>query len=100
MIILLFSIKMEVIVYCRVSTEAQRKNLKEQIQKIRYFCKDRGYKILQVYEDVYSGMANNYQYLNLNKVIKNKCKTIIITHIDRLTRNPEVFEIILENGCI
>jgi len=76
------------VIYARVSTYKQRKDLQTQINNIQNFCKNSNYNISHIYSDISSGLdfdRNNFSRL-LDDVIKYKIKHIFISHKDRLTR--------------
>ena len=75
-------------IYARVSTQKQKNDLQNQIERIRNFANKNGYVVESVYQDIASGL--NYdrgEFQNLvNDVINYKVKTVIIDNKDRLTR--------------
>jgi predicted site-specific integrase-resolvase len=77
-----------VVVYCRVSSSGQKKDLIQQKEYIKTFCLNSGLFIDDWLEDIGSGL--NYKRKNfielMNKVEKEEIETIIIAHKDRLVR--------------
>jgi predicted site-specific integrase-resolvase len=76
------------VIYCRVSTKNQRKDLQNQKEIIEGFCNKNGILIHNVYLDIASGLnfdRDNFQAL-LNEVINYKIDRIFITYRDRLSR--------------
>lgn len=54
-------IKMNVIIYCRVSTnkQNQKTSLDRQVQELTEFCIERNYKIKKIIQEKYSGFADD-----------------------------------------
>ena len=80
--------------YLRVSTEDQARegfSLPEQKERLETFCKFKGYKIVDYYEDAgISAKTGNYrpEFERLKKDIKSKrINTIIALKLDRITRS-------------
>jgi hypothetical protein len=92
----------KVIGYCRVSSGVQKDNLSIQKQKINYFCNENDCKLIKIYEDVCSGLPLDYSKKQLSKVIdyceNHKDVYILVVHIDRLTRNLELYDNIINKG--
>lgn len=76
------------VVYARVSTQKQKKDLEKQIQIITEYANKNGYKIDKVYSDVASGLNYDRKSFNelLNLVLERKIKNVFIKDKDRLTR--------------
>lgn len=77
------------IIYGRVSTYKQRRDLTNQMQDLANFCKRRGYTIDYRYQDIASGISfeKRKQFFDLlDLVIQGKVKRVVITHKDRLSR--------------
>ena len=77
------------VLYARVSTSNQKKDLENQIDLLKKHCYANGYKINAVYKDIASGI--NYDNRNeffklLDEVCDNKIEKIIISYKDRLSR--------------
>ena len=76
------------VIYARVSTTKQEKDLENQISIIRQYANANGYTIDAVYKDIASGMSfdrGEFQQL-VKDVIEHKVKTIFISNKDRLSR--------------
>ena len=76
------------VIYARVSTQKQKKDLSNQIETIRKYANENGYSVSEVYSDIASGLnydRGEFQKM-LNEVIEYKIKTVIISNKDRLTR--------------
>ena len=73
------------IIYARVSSNENRKNLDSQAERLKEYAIVRGYQIIEIVKEVGSGVNDNRK--KLNRVLKNdKWGTLIIEHKDRLTR--------------
>ena len=83
--------------YSRVSTQAQREQLKEQTLRIYNSCIAKGIDLDEQIEDIKSGMDANrkgFQKL-IEKVIKGEIGLLVIENKDRLTRfNFDTLQII------
>ena len=76
------------VIYARVSTAKQQKDLENQISTIRQYANSIGYKIDKVYSDIASGMSydrGEFKSL-LSDVLSFKIKTIVISNKDRFSR--------------
>lgn len=76
------------VIYARVSTVKQQKDLENQISTIRQYANSIGYKIDKVYSDIASGMSydrGEFKSL-LSDVLSFKIKTIVISNKDRFSR--------------
>lgn len=76
------------VIYARVSTQKQKKELQNQIDTVMKYANNNGYNITKVYADIASGLAyDRGQFLELlNDVIEHKVKTVFVENKDRLTR--------------
>ena len=76
------------IIYARVSTHKQSKDLIRQVQSIQDFCKKNKIKVDDTISDIASGIdldRPNFSGL-LNDVLHYKISTIYVSHRDRLSR--------------
>ncbi|MDE1767305.1 MAG: IS607 family transposase [Thaumarchaeota archaeon] len=76
-------------IYSRVSTQKQKTDLNNQIEKLKSFCYAKGIQIGGVYKDIGSGISFEKRkdlMLMLRAVIDYKVSNIIISHKDRLSR--------------
>jgi putative resolvase len=96
--------KRKTIIYARVSTPKQKKDLENQIELIKKYCFSKGIQVDSVYQDVASGI--NFEkrkdfFKLLDLVVENKVERIIITYKDRLSRvGFELFSYLFKNfGC-
>lgn len=83
------NIKRKTVIYARVSTPKQKKDLENQIELLKNFCFQNGLQINEVYKDIASGISfekRNDFFKMLDEVICNKIEKIIITYKDRLSR--------------
>ncbi len=71
-------------IYCRVSSNDKKDDLKRQVERCQKFCFNKGIEVDKVFKEVASGMNDNRK--ELNKLLKDKYKYIIVEHKDRLTR--------------
>lgn len=76
------------VIYGRVSTQKQKKDLENQITLITEFSNKNGYKISKLYKDIASGISFDRKDFKsmLDEIIVHKIKTVIIKDKDRLTR--------------
>jgi predicted site-specific integrase-resolvase len=84
-------------IYARVSSNEQKTNgdLERQKNRLIKYCIDNKLKIVNIYEEVGSGMNDNRQKLHklFSQVINKEIDTIICEHKDRLTRfNYKIYE--------
>lgn len=76
------------VIYARVSTQKQKKDLQKQIETIRNYANINGFQVEKVYQDIASGISydrGEFQTL-VNDIINYKVKNVIISNKDRLTR--------------
>lgn len=90
--------------YARVSTSKQKKDLENQIELLKNYSFQNGYKINGIFSDVASGISfvNRKEFFKmLDDIIAGKVKTVIITYKDRLSRvGFEMFSYLLKKyGC-
>ena len=78
----------QIVIYARVSTRNQKDDLQNQVIFLRQFCNAKGIIVDQCIEDYGSGLNYNRKKWNelLDEVMKQKIKTIIVTHKDRFVR--------------
>ena len=77
-----------VFVYCRVSTKKQADsgNLERQKERLVEYCRERGYEIVNIYEEVASGLNDNRR--ELTKMLRKlkDVDSIIVEYSDRLAK--------------
>lgn len=79
----------QTVIYGRVSTSSQKKDLKNQLDLLKQFCLTQGWTIGAVYSDIASGISfeNRKQFFNmLHDIINQKIRRVVITYKDRLSR--------------
>lgn len=78
----------KVISYSRVSTQAQKHQLKEQTTRIYNSCISRGITLDEQFEDIGSGMSSNRKNFDTvcQMIFKGEVDTLVIENKDRLTR--------------
>ena len=76
------------VVYGRVSTANQSKNLDAQIESVIEYANKTGYQIDRVYKDIASGMTYDRKSFKdmITKVFKHEIKAIFISYKDRFSR--------------
>lgn len=82
-------IKRKTVIYGRVSTNKQKKDLENQIELLKTFCFQNGYIINEIYKDIASGITFENRkdlFKLLVDVMNNKIEKVIITYKDRLSR--------------
>jgi putative resolvase len=85
-----YSNKKTCLIYARVSTKKQKEagNLERQTQRLQKYAKDKGYEIVEVYEEVASGMNENRRQLNrlMKKVSQDDIDIVLAEYKDRVAR--------------
>ena len=76
------------VIYTRVSSSDQKKDLERQIQYLMQYCSAKGYKVVDVLSDIASGLKTNRRGLMklFNYVVNKQVDVVVITYKDRLTR--------------
>ena len=76
------------VIYARVSTIKQKKDLFNQVKYVEKYCIENGIKIHDIFQDIGSGI--NYErkefHRLVNEVVNHKISKIYITYKDRLSR--------------
>lgn len=78
----------KVVIYGRVSTYKQKKDLENQIEILKDFANKNGMMVDKIYSDIASGMTferQNFKEMMFD-VFEHKIKTIIISNKDRFSR--------------
>jgi predicted site-specific integrase-resolvase len=76
------------VLYCRVSTPKQKKDLENQEDTLKKFCGNNGIIINDIYKDIGSGInfeRRGFQNM-LDDIVNYKISKIFITYKDRLSR--------------
>ncbi len=82
-------IKRKIVIYARVSTQKQKKDLENQIEMMKTFCVNSGVQINSIYSDISSGISFEKRkefFLMLDEILDHKVEKVIITYKDRLSR--------------
>lgn len=75
----------KVAIYARVSSNENRSNMEAQAQRLRNYATAKGYQIVEVVQEVGSGVNDNRK--KLSKLLQSDSwGTLIVEHKDRLTR--------------
>lgn len=81
--------KRKTVIYARVSTNKQKKDLENQIDMLKQFCFMNGYTLNGIYSDIASGISfenRNDFFKLLDEVIAGKVDKVVISYKDRLSR--------------
>ena len=78
----------DIVIYARVSTSKQKKDLENQIKTLKLFANSNGFVVNKIYKDIASGMSFDRQNFKdmLFDVIEHKIKTVLISNKDRFSR--------------
>lgn len=82
-------IKRKVVIYARVSTSKQKKDLENQIDFLKSWCFSNGNQLNAIYSDVASGISFDKRkdfFVMLDEIINHKVEKVIIAYKDRLSR--------------
>lgn len=82
-------VKRKTVIYTRVSTSKQKKDLENQVEMLKSWAFNTGYSVHNVYEDVASGISFGERlefFEMLDEIIEYKIENVIIAHKDRLSR--------------
>lgn len=83
------NIKRKTVIYSRVSTTKQKKDLENQIELLKNYCFQNGYQINGVYSDVASGInfdSRKQFFEMLDQIFERKINKVVISYKDRLSR--------------
>lgn len=83
------NIQRKTVLYCRVSTVKQKKDLMNQEELLKQFCFSNGLTINAIYKDIASGIDFENRkdfFAMLDEIIAGKIDTVVITYKDRLSR--------------
>ncbi len=79
-----------VVIYCRVSSHDQKKSgdLERQVGRVSTHCAEKGYKVVEVLQEVGSGMSETRPKLNklFKMVFAKQIDRVVVEHKDRLAR--------------
>jgi len=82
-------VKRKIYIYGRVSTPKQKKDLENQIDFLKTWCFNSGYKLNGIYSDVASGISFEKRkgfFKLLDEITHYKVEKVIIAYKDRLSR--------------
>ena len=77
------------VIYARVSTPKQKKDLENQIDLLKNFCFQNGWQINSIYQDVASGISFEKRkdfFQMLDQIFLNKVEKVVISYKDRISR--------------
>ncbi len=76
------------IIYARVSSSGQRKDLERQIEYLAQYCSAKGYRVVDILSDIASGLKSTRRGLMklFNYVVNREVDVVVVTYKDRLTR--------------
>jgi predicted site-specific integrase-resolvase len=84
-----------VVLYARVSTKKQADagNLERQLERLRAYAREKGYRVVAEYSDVASGLNQNRRGLErvLKSVERGEFRKVLIEYPDRLARFGYVY---------
>ena len=82
-------VKRKTMIYARVSTGKQKKDLENQIEQLKQWCFMNGFTINAIYSDIASGISfdkrNNFLEM-LDEILNYKVERVVLTYKDRLSR--------------
>ncbi len=89
-----------IVIYCRVSSTVNKKNLETQKERLVSYCNAKGYKVDKIIEEFGSGI--NDKRPKLQKLLEDQNFTkIVVEHKDRLSRlGFNYLEILLKKNGI
>ncbi|MDM8549842.1 IS607 family transposase [Desulfobacterales bacterium HSG2] len=82
-------VQLKTIIYARVSTSKQKTDLSDQIELLKTFCIQNGWKISAVYQDIANGVSFEKRsdfFKMLDDILDYKIERVVITYKDRLSR--------------
>ncbi len=82
-------IKRKIVIYARVSTPKQKKDLENQIEFLKSWCFNAGYQINNIYADIASGISFDKRkdfFVMLEDILDHKVDKVVIAYKDRLSR--------------
>ncbi|MCE4599620.1 MAG: IS607 family transposase [Desulfurococcales archaeon] len=76
------------VIYARVSSPDQKRDLERQIEYLTQYCTAKGYRVVGVLSDVASGLKTSRRGLMelLDHVVNRRVDVVVVTYRDRLTR--------------
>ena len=88
------------VVYCRVSNQSRREEMKYQEQRCLDYCAARGYSVSRVYSEVASGMNDDRR--RFWEMLDTKPTRVVVENKDRLTRFGYNYleRLLKDRGCV
>lgn len=83
------NIRRKTVIYARVSTPKQKKDLENQIEMLKTYCVNSGIQINSIYSDIASGISFDKRkefFQMLDEIIEHRIEKVIIAYKDRLSR--------------
>lgn len=83
------NVKRKTVIYSRVSTISQKKNLETQIDTLKQFAFMNGYIVNAIYKDIASGISFEKRkefFEMLDEILEHKIERVIIAYKDRISR--------------
>jgi len=77
------------VIYARVSTLKQKKDLENPVELLKKFCFQNGWQINSIYQDVASGISFEKRkefFQMLDEILLNRIEKVVISYKDRLSR--------------
>jgi predicted site-specific integrase-resolvase len=97
-------VQRKTVIYARVSTSKQKKDLQNQVDLLKNYAVMNGFQIAAVYQDIASGISfeKRFEFFGmLDAILSGQIATVLITNIDRLSRvGFELFSHLFQQfGC-
>jgi len=83
------NIERKTVLYARVSTAKQKKDLQNQIELLKNYCFSNGISVNAIFSDIASGISFDKRiefFKMLDEIIAGKINNVIISYKDRLSR--------------
>ncbi len=77
------------VIYARVSGPEQKKELDHQIELLKAYCFQNGWRINRVYQDIGGGLSFENRkdlFVMMDEILEHKIRRVIVSHKDRLSR--------------
>lgn len=82
-------VKRKTVIYARVSTSKQKKDLENQVDMLKSWAFNSGHSVNHIYSDIASGISFEKRkefFEMLDEIIDHKIESVIIAYKDRLSR--------------
>lgn len=83
------SAKRKTVLYARVSTIKQKRDLSNQIDLLKQYCLSSGFEINEIYSDVASGISFDKRddfFKMIDEIIAGRIEKVVISYKDRMSR--------------